>query len=206
MQSPLEQCSCLWSIAKGDCTICIVRQFSYLCNSSSGRVEIGRQARLRIWCLARMGSSPFARTTKERGHKGGLFLCEVRSSAAAAAADCSANSSSQQPPNWATRISLRNSVPERGFSCTESTRGTVEGLLRYATHFQRHSVLKIGFYGTEAIFGVVREAAKRHRSAPPEHNNHQAAERQQCAKRPPGKNNHRAAKRPPGHKRRGHNI
>ena len=154
MQSPLEQCSCLWSIAKGDCTICIVRQFSYLCNSSSGRVEIGRQARLRIWCLARMGSSPFARTTKERGHKGGLFLCEVRSSAAAAAADCSTNRSSQQPPNWATRISLRNSVPERGFSCTESTRGTVEGLLRYATHFQRHSVLKIGFYGTEAIFGV----------------------------------------------------
>lgn len=100
-----------------------------------------------------------------------------------------ANNSSQQPPNWATRISLRNSVPERGFSCTESTRGTVEGLLRYATCFLRHSVLKIGFYGTEAIFGVVREAAKRHRSAPPEHNNHQAAERQQCTKRPPGKNN-----------------
>lgn len=65
-----------------------------------------------------------------------------------------ANNSSQQPPNWATRISLRNSVPERGFSCTESTRGTVEGLLRYATNFQRHSVLKIGFYGTEAIFGT----------------------------------------------------
>lgn len=91
---------------------------------------------------------------KERGHKGGLFFCEVRSFAAAAAADCSANSSSQQPPTWATRISLRNSVPERGFSCTESTRGTVEGLLRYATCFLRHSVLKIGFYGTEAIFGV----------------------------------------------------
>ncbi len=207
------------SIAKGDCTICIVRQFSYLCNSSSGRVEIGRQARLRIWCLARMGSSPFARTTKKEVTKVASFFCDVRSSAAAAAADCSANSSSQQPPNWATRISLRNSVPERGFSCTESTRGTVEGLLRYATCFQRHSVLKIGFYGTEAIFGVrkgllwygmdicvVREAAKRHRSAPPEHNNHQAAERQQCAKRPPGNNNHRAAEQPSGHKRRGHNI
>ena len=101
-----------------------------------------------------MGSSPFARTTKERGHKGGLFLCKVRSSSAAAAADCSANSSSQQPPNWATHISLRNSVPERGFSCTESTRGTVEGLLWYATCFQRNSVLKIGFYGTGEIFGT----------------------------------------------------
>ena len=101
-----------------------------------------------------MGSSPFARTTKKEVTKVASFFCEVRSSAAAAAADCSANSSSQQPPNWATRISLRNSVPERGFSCTESTRGTVEGLLRYATCFQRHSVLKIGFYGTEAIFGV----------------------------------------------------
>ena len=142
------------SIAKGDCTICIVRQFSYLCNSSSGRVEIGRQARLRIWCLARMGSSPFARTTKKEVTKVASFFCDVRSSAAATAADCSANSSSQQPPNWATRISLRNSVPERGFSCTESTRGTVEGLLWYATCFQRHSVLKIGFYGTEGIFGT----------------------------------------------------
>ena len=128
-----------------------------------------------------MGSSPFARTTKKEVTKvASFFFCEVRSSAAAAAADCSANSSSQQPPNGATRISLRNSVPERGFSCTESTRGTVEGLLRYATCFQRNSVLKIGFYGTEGIFGtknpllwygmdirVVREAAKRHRSAPP---------------------------------------
>ena len=84
----------------------------------------------------------------------GLFLCKVRSSSAAAAADCSANSSSQQPPNLATRISLRNSVPERGFSCTESTRGTVEGLLWYATCFQRNSVLKIGFYGTGEIFGT----------------------------------------------------
>ena len=49
---------------------------------------------------------------------------------------------------------MRNSVPERGFSCTESTRGTVEGLLWYATCFQRNSVLKIGFYGTGEIFGT----------------------------------------------------
>ncbi len=37
--------------------------FSY--ESSEGiceRVVIGSQARLRIWCLVRMGSSPFART------------------------------------------------------------------------------------------------------------------------------------------------
>ena len=49
---------------------------------------------------------------------------------------------------------FENSVPERGFSCTESTRGTVEGLLWYATCFQRNSVLKIGFYGTGEIFGT----------------------------------------------------
>ena len=126
------------------------------------------------------------------------FFCEVRGSAAAAAllatANNSADNSSQQPPNWATRISLRNSVPERGFSCTESTRGTVEGLLRYATHFLRHSVLKTGFYGTEAIFGVRKgllwygrdircgaggrkttpeRTTKAHRqSTPPEHKRH----------------------------------
>ena len=105
---------------------------------------------LRVWVRV-PSPAPQKREVTERWP---LFFCEVRSSAAAAAADCSANSSSQQPPNWATRISLRNSVPERGFSCTESTRGTVEGLLRYATHFQRHSVLKIGFYGTEGIFGT----------------------------------------------------
>ena len=220
-----EKCSCLWSIAKGDCTICIVRQFSYLCNSSSGRVEIGRQARLRIWCLARMGSSPFARTTKKEVTKVASFFCEVRSSAAAAAADCSANSSSQQPPNWATRISLRNSVPERGFSCTESTRGTVEGFLRYATCFLRHSVLKIGFYGTEAIFGVrkgllgygrnIRCGAGGRKTTP---------ERTTGAQQSPGRrtttvhktttrpqNNHQGttttrAQQSPGHKRRGHNI
>ena len=104
---------------------------------------------LRVWVRV-----PSPAPQKKEVTKVASFFCEVRSSAAAAAADCSANSSSQQPPTWATRISLRNSVPERGFSCTESTRGTVEGLLRYATCFLRHSVLKIGFYGTEGIFGT----------------------------------------------------
>ena len=33
--------------------------------SLRGCVEIGRQARLRIWCLRRMGSTPFTRTRKE---------------------------------------------------------------------------------------------------------------------------------------------
>ena len=33
--------------------------------SLRGCVEIGRQARLRIWCLRRMGSAPFTRTRKE---------------------------------------------------------------------------------------------------------------------------------------------
>ena len=106
-----------------------------------------------------------------------------------------------------------------GFSCTESTRGTVEGLLRYAAHlqkhsvhenplflhgrrFQRNSVLKIGFYGTGEIFGtgngllgygmdirVVREAAKR----PPGHKSTTGPQ-----------NDHQST--PQGHKRGGHNI
>ena len=142
-----------------------------------------------------MGSSPFARTTKERGHKVASFFCEVRSSAAAAATDCSANSSSQQPPNWATRISLRNSVPERGFSCTESTRGTVEGLLRYATHFLRNSVLKIGFYGTEGIFGAQNRLLWYAAHFPCG-----AGGRKTTPERTTG------AQQPPGHKRGDHNI
>ena len=32
--------------------------------------------------------------------------------------------------------------------------GTGEGLLGYATHFQRHSVHKTGVSGTEEIFGA----------------------------------------------------
>ena len=37
---------------------------------------------------------------------------------------------------------------------TELALGVKKGLLRYATHFLRHSVLKTGFYGTEGIFGT----------------------------------------------------
>ncbi|CCX55001.1 unknown [Bacteroides sp. CAG:1060] len=82
-----------------------------------------------------------------------------------------ANNSSQQPPNWATRISLRNSVPETASWGTEYACGAQNRLLGYAAHLQRHSVhenplflhgrrfqrnsvLKTGFYGTEEIFGT----------------------------------------------------
>lgn len=99
------------------------------------------------------------------------------------------------------RISLRNSVPERGFSCTESTRGTVEGLLRYATCFLRHSVLKIGFYGTEAIFGTGKGllwyAAHSVWCGRPQ-NDHRGKTTPERTTRP--QNNHRAAEQPPEHK------
>ena len=49
---------------------------------------------------------------------------------------------------------LRHSVPERASWGTEWTRGTVEGLLVYATRFQRLSVQKTGVSGTEGIFGT----------------------------------------------------
>ena len=47
-----------------------------------------------------------------------------------------------------------NSVPERASWGTEWTRGTVEGLLVYATRFQSPSVQKTGAFGTEEIFGT----------------------------------------------------
>ena len=47
-----------------------------------------------------------------------------------------------------------HSVPERASWGTEWTRGTVEGLLVYATRFQRLSVQKTGAFGTEEIFGT----------------------------------------------------
>ncbi len=49
---------------------------------------------------------------------------------------------------------LAHSVPDRASWGTEYARGAQNRLLWYATHFQRHSVLKIGFYGTEGIFGT----------------------------------------------------
>ena len=71
-----------------------------------------------------------------------------------ATANNSADNSSQQLPNGETRISLRNSVQERGFSCTEYAFGVKNRLLVYATRFQRHSVLKTGFWCTEGKFGA----------------------------------------------------
>ena len=47
-----------------------------------------------------------------------------------------------------------NSVPERAFSGTEYARGAKNRLLWYAARFQRHSVRRTGFYGTEEIFGT----------------------------------------------------
>ena len=47
-----------------------------------------------------------------------------------------------------------HSVPERATYGTEYACRAQKGFLGYATHFQRNSVLKIGFYGTEEIFGA----------------------------------------------------
>ena len=47
-----------------------------------------------------------------------------------------------------------HSVPERASWGTEYTCRAQKGFLGYATHFQRHSVLKTGFSGTEGIFGT----------------------------------------------------
>ena len=165
-----------------------------------------------------MGSSPFARTTKKEVTKVASFFCEVRSSAAAAAADCSANSSSQQAPNWATRISSRNSVPETASWGTEYACRAQNRLLGYAAHLRKHSVQKTGFYGTGEIFGtknpllwygrdirVVREATKRHRSAPPERRTTTRAHHR-ATNQPPGRKTTTGEKQPPGHKRGGHKI
>ena len=175
-----EKCSCLLSIAKGDCTICIVRQFSYLCNSSSGRVEIGRQARLRIWCLARMGSSPFARTTKERGHKGGLFLL----------LSSKFRSGSNLPLRGLRSLcSLRCS--KQAFTVREGHSVHENPLFLHGRRFQRNSVLKIGFYGTEAIFGVRKGLLWYGRDI-------------RCGAG--GRKSTTGAQQSLGHKRRGHNI
>ena len=45
------------------------------------------------------------------------------------------------------------SVPETPSYGTELALGAQNSLLRYATHFQRHSVLKTGFSGTRCVFG-----------------------------------------------------
>ena len=41
-----------------------------------------------------------------------------------------------------------------GLLCTESPLGAKKGFLVYAAHFQGHSVRRIGFCGTEGIFGT----------------------------------------------------
>ena len=46
------------------------------------------------------------------------------------------------------------SVPETPSYGTELALGAQNSLLRYATHFLKHSVLKTGFSGTEGIFGT----------------------------------------------------
>ena len=48
----------------------------------------------------------------------------------------------------------KRAVPNPPFYGTELTLGAQKGFLGYATHLQRHSVLKTGFYGTEEIFGA----------------------------------------------------
>lgn len=51
-------------------------------------------------------------------------------------------------------VVLRNSVQEKALWCTELTLGVKKGILRYATHFRKPSVLKTGFWGTEGKFGT----------------------------------------------------
>ena len=45
------------------------------------------------------------------------------------------------------------SVPETPSYGTELALGAQNSLLRYATHFLKHSVLKTGFSGTRCVFG-----------------------------------------------------
>ena len=53
-----------------------------------------------------------------------------------------------------SRFSLWHSVPEKASSGTEYACRAQKGLLVYATRFQKLSVLKTGFWGTEGIFGT----------------------------------------------------
>ncbi len=47
-----------------------------------------------------------------------------------------------------------HSVPEKASSGTEYACRAQKGLLGYATRFQKPTVLKTGFWGTEGIFGT----------------------------------------------------
>ena len=54
----------------------------------------------------------------------------------------------------ASLVRQGNSVPETPSYGTELALGAQNSLLRYATHFLKHSVLKTGFSGTAGIFGT----------------------------------------------------
>ena len=54
----------------------------------------------------------------------------------------------------ASLVRQGNSVPETPSYGTELALGAQNSLLRYATHFLKHSVLKTGFPGTEGKFGT----------------------------------------------------
>ena len=56
--------------------------------------------------------------------------------------------------SWGTRCVFGGTLCKNPSYGTELALGVKKGLLRYATHFQRHSVLKTGFSGTEGIFGT----------------------------------------------------
>ncbi len=51
-------------------------------------------------------------------------------------------------------MSVMHSVPEKASSGTEYACRAQKGFLWYATRFQKPSVLKTGFWGTEGIFGT----------------------------------------------------
>ena len=60
-----------------------------------------------------------------------------------------------ETPSYGTRRVFKGTLCKKtGFSSTEGIFGAQNSLLRYATHFLRHSVLKTGFHGTEGIFGT----------------------------------------------------
>ena len=52
------------------------------------------------------------------------------------------------------QLASEDSVPQRAFWGTEYACRAQKGFLVYAARFQRHSVQKTGFTGTEGIFGT----------------------------------------------------
>ena len=66
-----------------------------------------------------------------------------------------------------------HSVPEKASSGTEYACRAQKGFLVYATRFQKPSVLKTGFWGTEGIFGTRNPLLRYRRNI-------------RCAEQPPG--------------------